>query len=212
MSADSIQTGLKKLFDAERSVRQTHAALLTENRAALVDAIGVAVEEALDLDDAVESSLRLVRASELLSDVEGPKAVDLLVAILDRGEPEARHAAGESLEGIAFDRFKEVALGVERALGSLEPGSPALTELPYLLAQIPEPGVAKLLGRFLKHEDPEAVAAAIEALVECADPAGKTLLTPLEKDTRSVQIEEDDDARVTIGELAKEAKDFLEKL
>jgi hypothetical protein len=158
----------------------------------------------------VSRESRLFRG--LLSDVEGAKAVDLLIAILGNAEPEARHAAGEALEGVAFDRFKEVALGVERALGHLEPGNAALTELPYMLAQIPEPGVLKLLGKFLKHNDAEAVAAAIEALVECGDPTTGSLLTPLEKDSRSVQIEEDDESRVTIGELAKEARDFLQKL
>ena len=212
MSADSISTGLKKLFDSERAVRETHATLLAGDHASLVDAIANATNEAFALADKNEASLRLVRAAELLSDIEGPKAVDLLISILDRGEPEARHAAGEALEGIAFDRFKEVALGIERAIGMLQAGSPALSELPYLLAQIPEPGVVKLLARFLKHDDGEAVAAAIEALVECADPTGAQLLAPLEKDKRTVQIEEDDDARVTIGELAKEAKEFLAKL
>ena len=212
MSTDSITTGLKKLFDAERSVRETHAALLASDHPSLVDALANATSEAFALADKNEASLRLVRAAELLSDVEGPKAVDLLISILDRGEPEARHAAGEALEGVAFDRFKEVALGIERAIGSLRAGSPALSELPYLLAQIPEPGVVKLLARFLKHEDAEAVAASIEALVECGDPTGAQLLSALEKDKRTVQIEEDDDARVTIGELAKEAREFLSKL
>jgi len=212
MPTDSISSKLTALFDAERTVRTTHAALLRENQAGLVEALTASVNEAMGLDDRGESSLRLVRAAELLSDIEGAQAVDLLIAILGNGEPEARHAAGEALEGVAFDRFKEVALGVERALTNLESGNAALTELPYMLAQIPEPGVIKLLGRFLKHQDPEAVAAAIEALVECGDPATVSLLAPLEKDSRSVQIEEDDEARVTLGELAKEAKDFLEKL
>jgi HEAT repeat protein len=212
MSNDSISSTLKALFDAERAVRSSHVALLQEDQTALVDALSAAVDAAAALNDRAESSLRLVRVAEILSDVEGPKAVDLLIAILGNSEPEARHAAGEALEGVAFDRFKEVALGVERALGSLESGNVALTELPYMLAQIPEPGVIKLLGKFLKHADGEAVAAAIEALVECGDPTTASLLAPLEKDSRAVQIEEDDDARVTIGELAKEARDFLQKL
>lgn len=212
MSTASISSTLKALFDAERAVRSSHVVLLQEDQTALVDALTAAVDEATALNDRAESSLRLVRVAELLSDVEGAKAVDLLIAILGNAEPEARHAAGEALEGVAFDRFKEVALGVERALGHLEPGDAALTELPYMLAQIPEPGVLKLLGKFLKHHDAEAVAAAIEALVECGDPTTVSLLTPLEKDSRSVQIEEDDEARVTIGELAKEARDFLQKL
>ena len=212
MSTDSISSILTALFDAERAVRSSHAALLREDQTAVVDALAAAVDEAVKLEDRAESALRLVRVAEILSDVEGAKPVDLLIAILGNAEPEARHAAGEALEGVAFDRFKEVALGVERAIGQLAPGNAALTELPYMLAQIPEPGVIKLLGKFLKHADEEAVAAAIEALVECGDPATASLLTPLEKDSRSVQIEEDDEARLTIGELAKEARDFLQKL
>ena len=52
---------------------------------------------------------------------------------------EARAVAGEELENIAFERFKEVALGIERALARLPKDSPALTELPYLLAEVAEP-------------------------------------------------------------------------
>ena len=133
--------------------------------------------------------------------------------ILGCDEPEARHAAGEALEGLAFDRFKEVALGVERALERLPDGSPALSELPYLLAQVPEPGVAKLLARFLAHKDADAVAAAIEALVETGDPAALPLLDPLSSDTRKVQLEDEGgtEGEATIAELVAEARTILEE-
>jgi hypothetical protein len=126
---------------------------------------------------------------------------------------EARGEAGEQLEGIAFDRFKEVALGIERALTRLSNGSPALSELPYVIAEVPEPGVATLLGSFLKHGDPDAVAAAIEVVVEIGDPSMIDKLSPLKADKRSVDIadEETEGAtnEVTIGELASEAIDIL---
>ena len=205
---------LSQLFDAERSVRRLHAEVAAHDSSALLDAIALAVEEAAALKESEEMALRLVRLSDVLADLHGPSVVDLLIRILGSEEPEARHAAGEALEGLAFDRFKEVALGIERALETLPAGNPSLSELPYLLAEVPEPGVLKLLGMFLKHEDPEAVAAAIESLVEYGEPSGGALLAPLMKDTRQVQLEDDlgDDGKITVGELATEAREFLAEL
>src|SRR5262249_45903420 len=120
--------------------------------------------------------------------------------------------AGEALEELAFDRFKEVALGIERALARLPSGSPALSELPYLLAEVGEPGCLKLLGRFLGHADADAVASAVEALVELGDPRAAHLLAPLEKDARQVQLSEEDGERVAIGDLAMEARQLLGEL
>jgi len=92
-----------------------------------------------------------------------------------------------------------------------------LTELPYLLVEIPEPGAIKLIHRFFEHPNEEVVASAIEASVELGDPASIQKLARLEKDTRLVELddEEQDDgpeASVTIGELAKEARLMLETL
>jgi hypothetical protein len=221
MANDPTSADLRALFDAERSLRRIHAELVKgagRGGAAeldrLVSALASEVAAARALKDPAEQALRLVRIAELLGDLHGDKVVDLLIDILGGDEPEARVTAGEALEGIAFDRFKEVALGVERALDRLPAGSPALSELPYLLAEVPEPGAAKLLGRFLRHADPEAVAAGIEALVEMADPSAASLLAPLERDTRAVQLEDDEgeEGRVTIGELAKEARELLAEL
>jgi HEAT repeat protein len=209
----SIKENLTALFDAERTARSLHAALVDQPRDELVKELRAATKAALATDDD-ESSLRLARMSEVLGDLDGPEVVDLLVDILGSESPEARVQAGEALEGLAFDRFKEVALGIERAVDRLPKGSPALTELPFLLAEVGEPGCVKLLGRFLKHADAEAVAAAIEALAELGDPAAIPLLAPLEKDPRQVQLEEEDGEgeRVGLGDLAFEAREILEEL
>jgi HEAT repeat protein len=199
---------LPELFDAERSVRRIHAELAKADPPGLLDGIDGAVRDALDLGDEDEGALRLVRLASLLGELEGPRAVDLLIDILGSEEPEARHTAGETLEDLAFDRFKEVALGVERALERLPSGNSALLELPYLLAGIGEPGVRKLLGRFLAHEDPEAVAAAIEVFVDMGDAGAASLIAPLERDTR----EEGEEGIATIGELATEAKKLLAEI
>lgn len=209
----SIAETLQALFDAERKSRELHASLRSEGDSVLVPELKSATTSALALEDEAEASIQLVRLALLLGDLEGPEVVDLLVDILGGVSPEARIAAGEALEGLAFDRFKEVALGIERALERLPKTSPALTELPFLLAEVGEPGCAKLLGRFLQHAEAEVVASAIEALAELGDPAGIPLLAKLEKDGRQVQLDDEDGGeRVAIADLAHEAKEILEEL
>jgi HEAT repeat protein len=202
------------LYAAERSVRALHAQIAVARDTDLLAALTLATEEALKVTDEDESSVRLVRLAELLGEMEGPKAADLLIDILGTDSLEARRSAGEALEDLAFDRFKELALAVERALERLPHGHAALTELPFLLSEVPEPGVRRLLARFLAHKDPEAVAATIEAIVDHADVAASDLLAPLEKDTRQVEMEDEegDEGRVTIGELATEARSLLAEL
>jgi HEAT repeat protein len=206
---------LKALFDAERAVRAAHDDLVEAEPKQVLPALERATRQALALDevDEDEASLRLVRVAAVLGDMQGAQVVDLLIDILGSDEPEARHAAGEALSGLAFDRFKEVALGVERAFERLRDGSPAFSELPYLLAEVPEPGAVKLLARFLGHTNADAVAAAIEAIVEVGDPSALPLLERLEGDGRRVQLEDEGGttADATIGELVAEARGILLK-
>jgi HEAT repeat protein len=204
---------LKALFDAERAARDAHEALVQEDAERLLPAIDKACREAMGLDDEDEAALRLKTLAAVLGELEGPRVVDLLIDILGHDEGEARQAAGEALSGLAFDRFKDVALGVERAVDRLPSGNPALAELPYLLAEVPEPGVPKLLARFLAHKDADAVASAIEALVEMGDPSALPLLDPLAGDTRVVQLEDEGgtEGDATIGELVSEARGLLSR-
>ncbi len=214
MSPD-LDATLKSLFDAERAVRQGHDDLVDADPKRVLPLLERATRQALALDevDEDEASLRLVRVAHVLGDMQGGEVVDLLIDILGSDEPEARHAAGEALSGLAFDRFKEVALGVERAFERLPEGTPAFSELPYLLAEVPEPGATKLLARFLAHRDADAVAAAIEAIVEVGDPAALPLLDRLVGDSRRVQLEDEGGTSgdATIGELVAEAREILLK-
>ncbi len=208
--ADLVAT-LTSLFNAERMARTAHDKLVDADPGLLVPVLERAIADAAKLEDDEEALLRFERIAEVLGELPGPRPVDLLIDILGREEPEARHAAGEALSGIAFERFKEVALGVERALARLPGGNPALAELPYILSEVPEPGVPKLLGRFLGHSDPDAVASAIEALVEVGDPSVVPLLEPLTADPRRVQLQDDGgtESDASIGELAMEARAML---
>ncbi len=205
---------LDELFAAERSVRALHNSLARGNRDELMAAATKATREALGLKDRAEANLRLVRLGELLAEIDGADSADLLVDILDGGEAEARMTAGEALEERGYSRFKELALAVERAIARLPKGSPAHHELPYLLAELPEPGVLKLLAQFLSLEDPESVAAAIEAMVEVGDPGAAKLLAPFANDKRVVDLADGTgaEANVTVGELAKEAIDVLRRV
>jgi HEAT repeat protein len=200
---------LAELFDAERRVRSLHRQL-GDMGPALVADLRAAVEEARGVHDEDERTLRLVRIAALCGEWEGGDVVDLLIDLLGSEEPEARHTAGEALQELAFERFKEVALGVERALERLPVGDAALGELPYLLAEVGEPSAVKLVGKFLQHRDADAVAAAIESLMELGDPAAVPWLGKLVGDPREVVLEGDDDGeRITLGELAEEAQDLL---
>jgi hypothetical protein len=208
----AIEKTLNELFDAERAARKIHDELAALPSAKLLDALTAALAAALKEPNEEEATLRLVRISSLLGELEGPRVVDALIDVLASEHPEARQAAGDELGQLSFERFKEVAQGVERALTRLPVGSPALPELPYLLAEVPEPGVTKLLGQFLRHQDPDAVAAAIESLVEIGDPSASKLITPLLDDERTVELADDGGdttSEVTIGELATEALDLL---
>jgi HEAT repeat protein len=209
----TIGETINALFEAERTARALHTTLRGEGDQKLLPELRSATAAALQLDDDAEASVRLVRLALLLGDLEGDVVVDLLVDILGGISPEARIAAGEALEGLAFDRFKEVALGIERALARLPKGNPALTELPFLLAEVGEPGCGKLLGRFLQNEDAEVVASAIEAIAELGDPACIPMLAKLERDGRHVQLDEEENAeRVSIADLAHEAREILEEM
>ncbi len=206
-----LDQAIVSLFDAERRVRKLHQEVGDSDPAPLLEAIGRGLDKALKEPDEAEASLRLERLAALLGEQEGPRAIDLLIDILASEIPEVRAAAGEQLEGLAFDRFKEVAKGVERALKRLPVKSPALPELPYLLAEIPEPGVLKLLEAFFSHEDADAVAAAIEVAVEIGDPSIGKHIEKLCGDKRTVEMsdENEESAEVTIGELADDALEIF---
>lgn len=210
---EAIHESLTELFDAERAVRHAHEELASLPVSELLEPLTAALALAMREPDEDEASLRLVRIAALLGEHEGPRVIDALVDVLSSEHPEARRAAGEELEALAFERFKEVAGGVERALKRLPVGSPALPELPYILAEVPEPGAVRLIGQFLAHRDADAVAAAIETLAEIGDPAAVKLLEPLIDDARTVELADDGGdatSEATIGELAAEAIELLQ--
>jgi HEAT repeat protein len=212
-----LRRALSELFEAERTRRRLAEQIAESPTNMVVDELRSAVTAARTRADEQDRVLELEAVAQILGQLSGPETVDLLVEVLGSEEPEARHAAGMALEELAFERFKEVALGVERALANLPPEHLALTELPYLLIEVPEPGVAKLIHRFLDHPNEEVVAAAIEACVELGDPSCTPKLQKLESDSRLIRLDEEEqgpeeEGTITVGELAEEALRTLEAL
>jgi HEAT repeat protein len=212
-----VESALGELFQAEQKARDLADEIAEAPPDVVLAVLKDAVEQSRQLGDEKERIGRLDSVAKILGEIGNEGAVDALIDILGSEEPEARHAAGVVLEDLAFERFKEVALGVERALEKLPPDHLALSELPYILIEIPEPGVVKLVHRFLDHANEEVAASAIEACVELGDPSSIAKLSRLDRDTRLVELEDGEsdrsaDASVTIGELAKEARLLLQSL
>ncbi|MEM8608223.1 MAG: HEAT repeat domain-containing protein [Myxococcota bacterium] len=206
----SLPDELQRIFEADRDMRRAESKLMRKREApALTELLSTATREALALDDRDEATLRLERLSDLCAQVPGPKMADALIAILNDDEPRVRVAAGEALRDVGFERYAEVARAIERTLDARTRG-PSMSELPWVLAEIAEPSALPLIRRFLDHDDPNVTAAAIEALAQLEDPDAEPDLRRFLGDTRTVVLEDfDDEAKTSIGELAKDALTML---
>ncbi len=206
----TLRDHLNEIFDAERRIRDAEQRLMGEgDHAALATLLAGATDEALALEDEAEAELRLVRLADLCAQVPGPRMADALIAILDHPSPRVRVEAGEALRDVAYERFKEVARAIERARDGQRPGQ-ALQELPFVLTEIQDPDPRPLMVRFLKHDDADVVAAAIEALVDYGNPAAAPHIAKLVDDAREATLEELDDEPARLGELAREALEELD--
>jgi HEAT repeat protein len=205
---------LKKVFDADRLLRRAQGEFFTTGEDdARIDALEVAINESWEGGaDPEESHARLMRVGALLGDVGGPRACKLLLRLLDHEEPEVRLPAGESLEDLAYSRYAEVARAIEKLIDDGKAAT-ALSEVPYILAEIGEPGGVKLCQRLLKHPAAEVVASAIESLAALGDPVVVKDLEKLRNDRRRVAADDDPEAgEIMLGDLATEAIEHLRSL
>jgi HEAT repeat protein len=206
----SPAAALSAIFDADRALREHEQALLSTPQDALRKHVAAAVAEAKQLQDRKEATLRLERLADLCAQIEGPDMVDQLIAILDDDAPSVRVQAAEALVDVGFERYAEVARGIERAIDRGAEVT-ALKELPWVLAEIAEPSARSLLARFLKHPDVEVVASAVEGLAELGDPAAVKDLQPLRNDGRPIELDEEDgDITATLGDLVVETIESLQ--
>lgn len=214
-SEGEIQAKIEKLQRAEEEVRRLQDELLDDAEAARPAAIAAlreAIIEGLGEGEGPEAAIALVPIAEILGELEGPEICDLLIDCLGSDEAEVRFVAGRALQDLAFDRFKEVAEATERAIQRLDHASHALRELPYVVAEVGEPGVPKILRGYLGHADVEVVASTIEALAALGDPAAIAELRKLLRDPRTVQVDDGEtETQSSIGALAQEAIDMIEE-
>ncbi|MEO0322394.1 MAG: HEAT repeat domain-containing protein [Myxococcota bacterium] len=200
---------LEAIFAAERALRTAEAELLAGDPDAVAETLRGAVNTALAEGDADERALRLERLADLCAQVPGGRLVDAILAILNVEEPQVRGAAAECLEAVAYDYYGEVARATEKALSEPLLG-PAMTELPYLFAEIGEPSAVPLLKGFLAHPDAAVVAAAVESAAVLGDPALVPALEALQDDPRDVTVADfEEETSASIGELAREALSLL---
>ena len=194
---DSKIAELRDAFDGCEGADQ--AAALTE----VLDRELAAVGE----EDPV--TIALVRATDMTIPL-AERGAKLLARGLAHGNPDVRRLAGEALLGIAEDGFARIRPAIDFALGA---GCPAAEEMPFLLAMTEDADTSKTIAEFLKCADPDAVAAAIEALADFGDPASVPALRALSEDKRIVAVEgEGEDLHEwTIGELAVEAIEMIEE-
>ena len=206
----SLPDELERIFDADR-VLQTAESVLLRNKGSkeLTALLESAAENAIHMEDRKEGTMRLERLADLCAQVPGPRMTDALIAILNDGEPRVRLAAGEALRDLGYERYAEVARGIERALDRNADGL-AMSELPWVLAEIAEPSALPLIRRFLDHPSADVAAAAIEALAQLQDPEALADLERFVGDMRVVIIENfEDETKTTLGELAEDALEML---
>jgi HEAT repeat protein len=204
MDAHSLIT---RVLEADRALREARATALTvDDKRALLRAIDQEVTRAFTDKDSAEGGARLMTLADLLVDITGPEAARLLVRVLGHEEPAVRVAAGEGLVELLYDRYAEVARVLE---AEVERGTDvvALSEVPFILAEVGEPGGVGIVARLLKHADADVVGSAIEGLAALGDASVVKALEPLRNDKRRVTVEDETDGpgEVTLGDLAEEA-------
>ncbi len=203
---------LDAIFDADRALRRAERALLKTGKKPLARLLADAVTEAKALQDPAEASLRLERLADLCAQVPGPLMADTLVAILDVDDDRVRVCAGEAIRDVGFERYAEIAYAIERAIERAEQFT-ALSELPFVLAEIGEPSAVPLMQEMAAAAKsagrPEIVASVIEAFVELRDPECLPWLEEQRSDRTEVILEGFDNTRATLGVLATEALALL---
>jgi HEAT repeat protein len=206
----SLPDELERIFDADRILHKAESVLLRKKASEeLISLLERETENALHMEDRKEGAVRLERLADLCAQVPGPRMTDALIAILNDGEPRVRVAAGEALRDLGYERYAEVARGIERALDRNADGL-AMSELPWVLAEIAEPSALPLIRRFLDHPSSDVAAAAIEALAQLRDPKALRDLERFVGDSRVVIIEDfEDETKTTLGELAEDALEML---
>jgi HEAT repeat protein len=149
----------------------------------------------------------LVRITEMLINYDSVAVAKLLGVGLGHPNPDVRLLSGDAMLHLAEAGLERIMPAVE---DSLKESGLAAEEMPFLLTDIDDPEIPRVLERFLDQEDADIVASAIEAIAEYSDPSSIPALEELTGDTRPVSVEDNSDLTDwTVGRLAEEAIDML---
>lgn len=200
---------LQQLFDAEQ-VRADRERELFEGSddAVLATLFSASVTKVLAEPATPSQALKLMRLADLLMGLEAQPVARPLVAMLDHAEDSVRLAAGEALVDVAFDQFKDIAKVVEEFLEKGHDGL-SMEELPWVFVEVFDPDPMPLVAKFLQHPKPDVVASALGVLVEREDADHGAAIRALIGDKRDVTLEDLDDQKVSLGDLAKDALEAL---
>lgn len=204
----AIEGRLARVFAADQALREAREELLSgDDRDGLVKALGREVDKGLGDPSSESAAMRLVCAADLLGDVGTAEACRHLVRLLSHEEEAVHYAAGDRLKELMYERYGEVARVLEAEIDRNALSPNALGEAAYLLAEVGEPGGAKIIAKLLKHKDSDVVGAAIESLASLGDPESARLIEPLRNDKRKVTAEDEvgDWDEVTVGDIAEDA-------
>lgn len=213
----ALDQKLDKVFAADRTLRIAELDFLDNPGPEHLAALERAVDQAFGLEDGEEGAIRLMRAADLLGDFAGPEVPTLLLRMLNHDEPAVRDAAGSTLLDVGYSRYAEVARAMEKLIDE-GTAITALKEVPFVLAEIGEPGGVKLCLRLTKHANADVVASAVESLAKLGDPSVIKDLEKLRNDKRVVEDEGDeehagtDGGGHTIGELVDEVLEHLRSI
>ncbi len=163
--------------------------------------------EALDsVGEKDDPPLPLIHTAEMLIDLATPKAAKLLGQGLCHPSLEIRILSGNALMHLAEEGLRAIQPAVDFVL---EKGGVGAEEMPFILAEVDDAEVPRLLARFLASAEADVVASALEAVVECGDPESVADVEKLVGDSREVLVEEGEAEKTTIGQLAEDARDLL---
>ncbi len=206
---------LKKLFHHDALARHAEEALLdSSDRKGLFRALRDETNLSRKQPDRAALS-RLEVLAGLWGHVGGAEAAQVLIELLLRSAPSVQAAAGEALTELASTSFDTFARAVKELLASSQRLGPEIEELAFVLSEIEDPGVVKLLVIMLDHDDPRAVAAALEVAGEWGwDKGIGRALAQLTRDDRTIALVDDQEGEVTlsIAELASEVTEALHSL
>jgi HEAT repeat protein len=203
--AKSLRAQLEAVFDADRALRRAEQGLLKSNNKELRSLLGRAVAEAERLDNPADACMRLERLADLCAQAPGAETMDALVRMLDHDDAAVRVQACEALVDAGCERPGQFAAAVRRALGRGAP-TPALEQLPWIIAEIGEPDAEQLIKPFLGFESAEIAGAAVEALISLATPEAFAAIEPLKDDRRTIELDDDGcehGPTITIGQLVR---------